>query len=158
MSNQVGQTVMAIRDGDEKTLNVYGEGVYVGDRLMPGLPEEPSEEERAEIEAGLRTNDAVPVLEHQGVRMVEAQIGSLRVPPEARDEVIAGIEAERARPMEERIAFWYHSLNENPCIYLDNGDIVWGFQCWWGPKDATLTRFPDAEIITVVPEGNGRWR
>ena len=47
----------------------------------------------------------------------------------------------------------------NPCIYLDTGDIVWGMQCWWGPKDATLERFPDAEIVVVpVPEGNERWR
>ena len=21
----------------------------------------------------------------------------------------------------------------NPCIKLDNGDIVWGCECWWGP-------------------------
>lgn len=22
----------------------------------------------------------------------------------------------------------------NPRITLDNGDIVWGFECWWGPE------------------------
>lgn len=21
----------------------------------------------------------------------------------------------------------------NPCIELDNGDIIWGYQCWWVP-------------------------
>ncbi len=21
---------------------------------------------------------------------------------------------------------------KNPCIKLDNGKYVWGFQCWWG--------------------------
>lgn len=24
---------------------------------------------------------------------------------------------------------------KNPCIKLDNGDTVWGFQCWWGPEE-----------------------
>ncbi len=25
---------------------------------------------------------------------------------------------------------------ENPKIKLDNGDIVWGCECWWGTEDA----------------------
>ncbi len=24
----------------------------------------------------------------------------------------------------------------NPCIRLDDGTLVWGFQCWWGPVKA----------------------
>lgn len=24
---------------------------------------------------------------------------------------------------------------ENPRINLDNGDVVWGCECWWGPED-----------------------
>lgn len=23
----------------------------------------------------------------------------------------------------------------NPKIKLDNGDVVWGCECWWGPED-----------------------
>jgi len=23
----------------------------------------------------------------------------------------------------------------NPCIKLDNGRYVWGYQCWWGTED-----------------------
>lgn len=23
----------------------------------------------------------------------------------------------------------------NPCIKLDNGDIVWGIECWWGNEE-----------------------
>lgn len=23
----------------------------------------------------------------------------------------------------------------NPKILLDNGDVVWGFECWWGPEE-----------------------
>ena len=24
---------------------------------------------------------------------------------------------------------------KNPCIKLDNGDTVWGYQCWWGAEE-----------------------
>lgn len=36
--------------------------------------------------------------------------------------------------------------NPNPCIKLDNGALVWGCQCWWGPEDqvrATVDKFKD---------------
>ena len=23
----------------------------------------------------------------------------------------------------------------NPKIQLDNGEVVWGYQCWWGPEE-----------------------
>ena len=23
----------------------------------------------------------------------------------------------------------------NPCIRLDTGQLVWGYECWWGPED-----------------------
>ena len=30
----------------------------------------------------------------------------------------------------------FHSLGiTNPKITLDNGNVVWGYQCWWGPED-----------------------
>lgn len=38
----------------------------------------------------------------------------------------------------------------NPCIKLDDGRTVWGFQCWWGPEGKTLerlsVRYPKAII------------
>jgi hypothetical protein len=29
---------------------------------------------------------------------------------------------------------------ENPKILLDNGDVVWGCQCWWGSEEKVKTR------------------
>lgn len=26
----------------------------------------------------------------------------------------------------------------NPCIKLDSGQYVWGFQCWWGDKSRIM--------------------
>lgn len=87
-----GTTVLAIRDGDDNKLFVFGEGVYVGD-----LP--------------------------------------VRIP---------GVSNKTWR---------------NPCIYLDSGDIIWGFQCWWGPRDLIKAKYSHATLIQVpVPEDNERWQ
>lgn len=37
------------------------------------------------------------------------------------------------------------SPNDNPCILLDSGKIIWGCQCWWGPEEKvkrTVDRYP----------------
>ena len=30
---------------------------------------------------------------------------------------------------------------KNPCIQLDDGNYVWGYQCWWGPLDETIAKY-----------------
>ena len=30
---------------------------------------------------------------------------------------------------------WNEHSVKNPCITLDNGKHVWGFQCWWAPVE-----------------------
>jgi hypothetical protein len=43
----------------------------------------------------------------------------------------------------------------NPRIRLDNGKVIWGAQCWWGPEEAIKTAIGDREVIDVpVPEEN----
>lgn len=37
----------------------------------------------------------------------------------------------------------------NPKLVLDNGDVVWGCECWWGPEDASRDRLGDREIVHV---------
>jgi len=40
----------------------------------------------------------------------------------------------------------------NPKIELDNGDVVWGCECWWGPEDMideNLNRFEHIIHISV---------
>ena len=40
---------------------------------------------------------------------------------------------------------------ENPRIKLDNGDIVWGCECWWGEEDIVkgLEKDRTVEIISI---------
>jgi len=59
------------------------------------------------------------------------------------------------------VAPWNRTNIPNPCILLDNGKYVWGFQCWWGKKDAFLSKYgehikeekvSDTELI-IIPLG-----
>lgn len=156
---KVGTTVLAIRNGDAEKLFVYGEGVYVGDRMMPGTPEVTPIEDYETIAEVLAEDDRPPVEEHRFLVWYDDWVRQGVEVTKTRAEVIATIEAERNRPLDERVRDLYLQTRLNPCIYLDSGDVVYGFQCWWAPVSRTDERFPDAERILVpVPAGNGRWR
>ena len=52
-----------------------------------------------------------------------------------------------------------HPFNEmgihNPCIKLDNGKYVWGFECWWGETKRFNEKYNETvikEIIEVEPD------
>ena len=40
----------------------------------------------------------------------------------------------------------------NPKIVLDNGDVVWGFQCWWG-DEAKVKEMIGERTVTMVKVG-----
>ena len=39
----------------------------------------------------------------------------------------------------------------NPKIELDNGDVVWGYQCWWGREDKVKEDFIGDRTVITVP-------
>jgi hypothetical protein len=42
---------------------------------------------------------------------------------------------------------------KNPCILLDNGKYVWGFECWWGDVDKFKEKYKDSikeEILVDI--------
>ena len=159
MSHEVGSTVLAIRDSNKETVFLYGEGVYVGDLPMPGTSDVVPDEDVEAIRAVLAEDDAVAIEEHRFVQWFDDWVNKGIRTTRTRAEVIDGIEATRTRPIEDRIRELYLASRLNPCIYLDSGDVVWGFQCWWGPAKQGHERFALIEkVIVPVPEGNGRWR
>lgn len=43
----------------------------------------------------------------------------------------------------------------NPAIKLDNGDYIFGCQCWWGSEEGFKARYAGYQIETVpVPDDN----
>lgn len=44
---------------------------------------------------------------------------------------------------------------KNPCIKLDNGGYVWGFQCWWGETTKFNEKYEGKwteKVIVEIPE------
>ncbi len=39
----------------------------------------------------------------------------------------------------------------NPKLRLDNGKVVWGQECWWGPEEKIKELIGGREIIEVEP-------
>lgn len=47
-----------------------------------------------------------------------------------------------------------HDLDvPNPKIRLDNGTVVWGYQCWWGMEDRVKESIGEREVVTAVVGG-----
>lgn len=42
----------------------------------------------------------------------------------------------------------------NPKIVLDNGSVVWGCQCWWGPEQKMLEWIDSRKLVIVDVDGN----
>ena len=41
----------------------------------------------------------------------------------------------------------------NPKLKLDDGRVVWGYQCWWGPEEKIKTLFGDRVLIPCGIDG-----
>lgn len=158
-----GTRVLAIRNSEPgtNTLYVYGEGTYVGDRLRPGMPEVASGDEAKVIRAAIEENDA-DLEHHPAIEFIRGMAPMVGWSEQQIEDNVAETKAkileDQQIPMEQRIQELYVAANSNPCIQLDNGWEVWGFQCWWGPVDAVQTKFSGWTMTEVmVPEGNVRW-
>lgn len=45
---------------------------------------------------------------------------------------------------------------KNPRITLDDGRVVWGYQCWWGSEESINKKIEGMTIIpAVIPTSNG---
>lgn len=41
---------------------------------------------------------------------------------------------------------------KNPKLQLDNGKMVWGYQCWWGSEDAVRKMIGNRKVIMTTIE------
>lgn len=39
----------------------------------------------------------------------------------------------------------------NPCILLDSGVTVWGYQCWWGSEEKVKASIGNRKVVEVTP-------
>ena len=41
---------------------------------------------------------------------------------------------------------------KNPCIKLDTGKYVWGYECWWGEEEKFDNKYKDVVTETIIVE------
>lgn len=156
----VPRRVFALRDATAEIVHLFGFGIYVGDRVPNWVGSAPDESTRQMMVEVLAETDA---REPFGISIIDWQVdqGSL-APSEAeagRKAVYARREAEQARPLEDRIAEQWQRLSSNPCIELDDGNTVWGAQCWWENEDLYDKTVGGRSVVVVpVPAENERWK
>lgn len=146
-----GARVSALRDLDENTLWLYGHGVYVGDRRRPDVPSDGLLETARALAASIPPPD--PALIRDRVEAEFAHLGISPSPAEVDARVVEIVAAETeylARPADERAAELVDRMLLNPMIELDNGGVVWGYQCWWLPYEQFL-RLAESRTVVEVP-------
>lgn len=52
-------------------------------------------------------------------------------------------------PPREVAGEWSNLQIPNPKILLDNGDVVWGLECWWGSEEEIKELIKGLKIIDV---------
>lgn len=102
-----GDRVFAVRDSNEEEVNIYGFGVYDGDFERPN-----SDEIVQEYIDYYRKRDREDVI------LMRPKSWTATVSDDRLRELIKG-----------------SPLITNPRITLDNGETIWGMECWWGPED-----------------------
>jgi hypothetical protein len=103
--SEVGTRVFAVKSSNEESIDLYGFGVYDGDFERPN-----SEDTIDKYIEELRKQ------ERHDVILMRKKSWTASMSDDKLKEVI------RSSP-----------LIKNPRITLDNGEIIWGMECWWGP-------------------------
>jgi hypothetical protein len=125
-----GTRVWAVRNADQETVWAFGFGVYAGDFPRPGGA---SDTDRVAAEKAIQHFDAMPL------------------PPDD-PKAAAWLAADRVKPMAQRVNELVHEMSLNPKIVLDDGGVVWGYECWWGEAaDSTPQEWAAGRRIVVVP-------
>jgi hypothetical protein len=156
---EVGSRVFAVRNTDEKNIYVYGEGVYAGDLPRPGsfYPESVDDIDPMLIELAEKSRTAGEADgRFQSLHLAEIEL--MRKNGKSEDEITAyreTYEARAARPLREQaeeIALAVaQTMCLNPRIDLDNGGTVWGYECWWGPKEKFQSLLDTRTVVEVSP-------
>lgn len=98
----------------------------LGATIIPGQPWLDSAEKvkKEKMEAGTRVGAMISANEKEVFLLGYGTYDGREVPPE---DIVGpfGIQMPRG---------------ENPKITLDDGTVVWGCECWWGPEEAVKSR------------------
>lgn len=137
-TGETGTAVFAVASTSADEVRLYGFGLYVGDRRRPGTVPfaDLGESEKEMYRSVIRNTDAYHI---DPIAFYEAERVAGRMTRQEADEARAAGHkrhaAQLARPLDDRASDLHERCALNPLIVLDNGDEVWGCECWWGPID-----------------------
>lgn len=133
--HEPGSRVFAVLAANQEEIQLLGFGTYMGDEVRPGG----DQFSQADLDM------AINVIKEGEKRpldikvMYDTLVERGELTREQADRECAAGEAraakDRERPIEERAKELLLRMARNPKIELDNGDVVWGYQCWWGPEE-----------------------
>lgn len=148
-SYEVGTRVFAWQKADQEKVYSYGHGVYAGDFVPPGQ-ETPAESTLAICRQVIQEGDENP---ERYFGLIDYAVSKGDLTPEEGEErktqELVRREEDKKRPIEDRALELYLSSAENPRIDLDDGSVVWGFQCWWGPEEREEEKAAGREIVML---------
>jgi len=72
----------------------------------------------------------------------EPPFGAFGMPKAEHDAMVAEMKASGELPQDY---VW-----TNPRITLDDGRVVWGAQCWWGPEEVVRRQIGGREIVAAT--------
>jgi hypothetical protein len=142
----------ALTPADADAIYIYGLGTYVGDFPRPGSDRPATRDEASRYAEVIRSTDASPI-DPRPFYDRQVELGKM-TKEDAEAELAEGARraaARLAQPMAERVEDLHRRLSLNPKIELDDGAVVWGCQCWWGPGDENdlETKAAGRRIVTV---------
>lgn len=151
MSYEPGTRVFAVLSANSDEIKLLGFGTYVGD--YPRGPEIFPEGDYKMAREVLQENDKNPLVTPEVIRQYHLDKGATEETSEEEVEKFKEQqEKERARPIRERAHELLSRMNLNPKIELDDGRVVWGYQCWWGPEDKFDEFVEGREVINTTIE------
>jgi hypothetical protein len=153
----VGSRIAAVRNATDDTVYLFGRGVYAGDFPRPGSGNWP-ESERVAAEKAIRDGDdkrSVDDLLSWVKSRLDQDVADGKVTQEEAEAQLAQsrrkYEADRVRPMEQKVTELLELMDLNPRLDLDGGGTVWGCECWWMPEEE-FDAFLGSRTVVEVPE------
>lgn len=130
-----------------------GWGEYLGDIFKDSHPTAPSKDE---ILKALAEEDSIT---KEDLKKEASELENLfpefiefNMIEKATEEMWLAHLEQINKPQEERIKDMRFMLGKSPCIMLDSGEIVWGFQCYWASESKWFELgYDQLEWVTIKP-------
>lgn len=148
LMENVGKRVVCLASMDESTVLIYGHGVFEGSFFNENTPP-PTEEEREQMRVSLVEWDS-PEARRKRMMMGLVQSGGSM---EAMTELAANMDAEEAKPLDQRISEWWEREHTGPRVRLDDGSVLYAGEStplMFGPED-TFDEFVAGRMVMEVP-------